>query len=94
MVVAPTDSIQFLGFSRNLVRLPHGEIVLFWNNCLEPLPREGAWIYAGRDALHAALSPDEGKTWPGSREVCLDPLRNQSRLAGMGDRGAAYGLPL
>ena len=74
----------------SLVRLRHGEIVLFWNNCLEPLAREGAWVYAGRDALHAALSPDEGKTWLGYREVYLDPLRNQSHLAGMGDRGTAY----
>jgi len=74
----------------SVVRLPGGEIVLVWNNCLHPAPRDGAFIYTGRDALHAALSPDEGKTWVGYREIYRDPFRNQSHVAGMGDRGTSY----
>src|SRR5439155_800553 len=58
----------------SVVRLPGGEIVVVWNNCQAPAPRGGAFIYTGRDALHAALSPDEGKTWLGYREVYRDPL--------------------
>ena len=51
------------------VRLPDGRIVVFWNNA-ENCPRVGKdGVYSGRDALHAAISSDEGKTWSGFREV-------------------------
>jgi hypothetical protein len=39
--------------------------------------------------LHAAVSGDEGKTWRGYREICRDPLRNESPPK-RGDRGTAY----
>lgn len=71
------------------VRLPDGRIVLFWNNCEMP-PRTGqSLVYGGRDALHAALSADEGRTWRGYREVYRDPARNATPPRS-GDRGTAY----
>ncbi len=71
------------------VRLPDGRIVLFWNNCATP-PRVGKdGVYGGRDALHAAISADEGKTWRGFREVYRDPKRNGSPPKD-GDRGTTY----
>lgn len=72
-----------------LDRLPDGRIILFWNNCEMPLRHEGAGVYGGRDALHAAVSADEGKTWQGFREVYRDPFRNETPPR-RGDRGTAY----
>jgi len=73
----------------SLVRIADGRIVLFWNNCEEPSRVDGKPIYVNRDALHAAISTDEGKTWRGYREVYRDPRRNQSP-ASSGDQGTAY----
>jgi len=71
------------------VRLPDGRLVVFWNNC-HPAPRVGKdGVYSGRDALHAAISADEGKTWRGFREVYRDLIRNGSPPKD-GDRGTAY----
>ncbi len=71
------------------IRLPDGRIVLFWNNA-ENCPRVGKdGVYSGRDALHAAISSDEGKTWSGFREVYRDATRNGSPPKD-GDRGTAY----
>jgi hypothetical protein len=71
------------------VRLPDGRIVVFWNNA-EHCQRVGKdGVYSGRDALHAAISADDGKTWRGFREVYRDPTRNQSPPK-EGDRGTAY----
>ena len=72
-----------------LGRLADGRIVLFWNNCELPPRVNGDGVYGGRDALHAAISRDDGKTWKGFREVYLDPTRNQSPPR-RGDRGTAY----
>jgi hypothetical protein len=72
-----------------LERLPDGRIVVFWNNCEIPLRHEGAGVYGGRDALHVAISSDEGKTWKGFREVYRDPYRNETPPR-RGDRGTAY----
>jgi hypothetical protein len=71
------------------VRLPDGRIVVFWNNCEMPPRVDGQGVYGGRDALHAAISADEGKTWRGFREVYRDPTRNGSPPKD-GDRGTAY----
>lgn len=73
----------------NLVRLPDGRIVLFWNNCENPSRVDGAAVYTTRDALHAAVSRDDGKTWRGFREVHRDPYRNEPPPK-RGDRGTAY----
>jgi hypothetical protein len=75
-----------------LLRLADQRIVLFWNNCENTSRIDGKGVYTNRDALHAAISADEGKTWQGHREVYRDPLRNQS-LPKNGDRGAAYPYP-
>lgn len=72
-----------------LVRLRDGRIVLFWNNAELPPRIDGQGVYGGRDALHAAISADEGRTWQGFREVYRDALRNQSPPHS-GDRGTAY----
>ena len=73
----------------NLLRLTDGRIVVFWNNCENPSRVDGAPIYTSRDALHAAISKDEGQTWKGFREVVRDPLRNETPPK-QGDRGTAY----
>ena len=71
------------------IRLPDGRIVVFWNNA-EHCPRVGKdGVYSGRDALHAAISSDEGKSWRGFREVYRDATRNGSPPKD-GDRGTAY----
>ena len=57
-----------------LVRLPDRRIVLLWNNCENTSRINGEGVYTNRDALHAAISDDEGKTWRGYREICRDPL--------------------
>lgn len=73
----------------SLLRLPDGRIVVFWNNCENPSRVNGLAIYTNRDALHAAISDDEGKTWCGYREVVRDPKRNEPPPK-RGDRGTAY----
>ncbi len=73
----------------NLLRLSDGRIALFWNHCEDPSRVDGASIYTTRDALHMAISSDEGQTWHGYREVFRDPLRNESPPT-RGDRGPAY----
>ncbi len=72
-----------------LVRLTDGRIVVIWNNCEQPPKHDKAGVYGGRDALHAAVSADEGKTWSGFREIYRDPHRNETPPK-RGDRGTAY----
>ncbi len=59
-------------------RMPDGRLLLLWNNCESPPAYEGAGVYVNRDALHAAVSADEGTTWRGFREVYRDPLENET----------------
>ncbi len=67
-------------------RLKSGSLLLIWNNTT-PLPEVehngGYWedVFTNRDALHAAISDDDGKTWKGFREIYLNPLRNDSLMA-------------
>ncbi|MFN7937726.1 MAG: sialidase family protein [Bryobacteraceae bacterium] len=72
-----------------LLRLRNNALLLAWNNCLPPPKHEGQGVYGGRDALHVALSRDEGRTWRGFREVYLDPTRNETPPQ-RGDRATAY----
>jgi hypothetical protein len=72
-----------------LERLADGRLILFWNNCEMPQKLGRAGVYGGRDALHAAISADEGKSWQGFREVYRDPFRNETPPK-RGDRGTAY----
>ncbi|MCC6682668.1 MAG: exo-alpha-sialidase [Phycisphaeraceae bacterium] len=72
-----------------LIRMADGRIVMFWCNA-QVIPRvSGQIVQSGRDALHAAVSHDDGQTWVGFREVLLYPDRNQSPPQGV-DFGAGY----
>lgn len=90
----PLRPSRFLGTDApaGLLRLNDGRILLFYNACEKPPRVEGAGVYGGRDALIAAVSEDEGKTWRGFREVYRDPTRNESPQKN-GDRGTAYPMP-
>jgi hypothetical protein len=72
-----------------LLKLADGRLVLFWNNCEMPPRIDGQGVYGGRDALHAAISADGGKTWRGFCEVYRDPFRDKTPPKS-GDRGTAY----
>ncbi len=72
-----------------LVRTSNGRLVVFWNNCENTSRIDKAGVYTNRDALHAAVSNNEGQSWHGYREVCRDPFRNQPPPK-RGDRGTAY----
>ncbi|NLX95437.1 MAG: exo-alpha-sialidase [Rhodopirellula sp.] len=74
-----------------LWRMPDGRIIILWNNCESPPAHEGAGVYVNRDALHAAVSDDEGRTWRGFREVYRDPHENETPPDT--DRGSAYPTP-
>ena len=62
-------------------RLKDGRLLFLWNNTT-PLPEvdntDGVWddVFTNRDAVHAAISSDDGKTWQGFRELYLSPRRN------------------
>ena len=71
------------------LRLPDKRLLVFWNGCEKPPRVDGNGVYGGRDALHAAISDDDGKTWRGYREVYRDPTRNDPPQR-FGDRGTAY----
>ncbi len=73
-----------------LFRLSDGRVLLLWCNTT-PLPeidrteesipesaKNGRWedVFTNRDACHAAISEDDGRTWIGFREMRLNPLRN------------------
>lgn len=75
----------------NLLRHRDGRLVLTWNNCELPPKHDGVGVYGGRDALHIAISNDDGRTWQGFREIYLDHRRNDNPAAS-GDRGTAYPL--
>lgn len=75
----------------NLMRHSNGWLVLTWNNCEMPSREAGDGVYGGRDALHMAVSDNDGKTWRGFREIYLDHRRNDNPAAN-GDRGTAYPL--
>jgi len=71
-----------------LWRMPDGRILLLWNNCESSPRHNGQPVYCNRDALHAAVSDDEGETWRGFREVYRDPLENETPPGS--DHGTAY----
>ena len=73
-----------------LFRMSDGRVLLLWCNTSplpeidrtgEPIPesaKNGRWedVFTNRDACHAAISDDDGRTWIGFREMRLNPLRN------------------
>jgi hypothetical protein len=86
-------------------RMKDSRLLLFWCNTT-PLPevdrstdttireeqKNGLWedVFTNRDAIHAAISEDDGKTWIGFRELYLNPLRNERDFAMRG--GTAVSL--
>lgn len=78
------------------LRLRDGRLLLFWCNTT-PLPevdraddpavraeaKKGHWedVFTNRDAIHAAVSEDDGAHWIGLRELYLNPLRNERDFA-------------
>jgi hypothetical protein len=73
-----------------LRRLDDGRLFVAWNNAQVAPKFEGQGVYSGRDALHVAVSPDDGKTWRGFREVYRDPTRHGEGVELRNDRGTAY----
>ena len=76
-----------------LLRLSDGRILNFWNNTkplsqpnLAKIPDSQDFVIEGlgenaftnRDAAHAAISEDGGKTFRGYREILLNPVRNNA----------------
>ena len=74
-----------------LFRLKDGWLLFVWNNTqmlptrdaseypeLDGATLAGTWesVFTNRDALHAAISEDDGRTWRGFREIALNPIRN------------------
>lgn len=81
-------------------RLKDGRLLFIWNNTA-PLPtrdaaeypelgeseKNGTWesVFTNRDALHAAISEDDGKTWKGFREIILNEIRNAGDFRELGN---------
>ena len=71
-------------------RLSTGEIIIVWNNAMmmHPSTTQDKWSFTNRDVIHIAISPDEGKTWHGFRELWLDAMRDSSQFVNHpGDKG-------
>lgn len=52
---------------------------------------DGVWeaAFTNRDAIHAAISDDDGKTWKGFREIALNAIRNRPDFRTVGLDSAA-----
>lgn len=68
------------------LRLADDRIVMIWNSN-QRWDNKRTYAIGGREALHAAISEDEGKSWKGFREVLLSPYKQHDEK---GDRGTAY----
>ncbi len=77
------------GTMPHLKRLSDGRLLFFWSNT-RPLPEredaDGIWedVFTNRDAIHVAISEDDGKTWRGYRELALNPHRNAPDYRSLG----------
>ncbi|HML45641.1 MAG TPA: sialidase family protein, partial [Clostridia bacterium] len=86
--------------SPQLLSLSDGRLLLFWCNTQplpemdheaqrpELTEREkqgqGEDFFTNRDACHAAISEDDGKTWRGFREIFLNEIRDRSDYRSLG----------
>lgn len=70
------------------LRLRDGRLVLFFN-MNQRWDDPNSYAFGGREALHAAISADDGKSWKGFREVFNVYGRNSLGEV-KGDRGTAY----
>lgn len=88
---SPAVATRFFGSNSPAMfrRLDDGRLLLVWNNAQTQPLHAGKGVYSGRDAIHAAVSSDEGRTWRGFREVYRDPTRHESPDL-RNDRGTAY----
>jgi len=86
-----------------LFRLKDGRLLFIWNNTamlptrdaaeypeLDGGERTGTWesVFTNRDALHCAISEDDGKTWIGFREIILNEIRNTADFRELGNSSA------
>lgn len=84
-------------------RLKDGRLLFFWNNTamlptrdvsetpeLGAAEKSGEWeaVFTNRDALHCAISEDDGKTWIGFREIILNEIRNAADFREVGNSPA------
>ncbi len=83
-----------------LFRLKDGRLLLFFCNTTplpeedrsadttlrEEQKTGDGWedVFTNRDAIHAAISADDGNSWTGFRELYLNPLRNEPDFATRG----------
>ncbi len=67
------------------VRLSDGRILMLWSGN-QRYDDDRSYANGGREALHAVISKDDGRTWKGFREVLVSPASSDTR----GDRGTAY----
>ncbi len=58
-----------------------GSLVFIWANMRQSAPEDKPFYNAGREALHVAISHDDGKTWHGFRQVNVYPLRYGDQTA-------------
>jgi hypothetical protein len=83
-----------------LFRLSDGRLLFIWNNTASLPTRDAAeypelgkdelngfWevVFTNRDALHAAISSDDGRTWRGFREIALTEPRNAADFRELGN---------
>lgn len=83
-----------------VMRLVDGRVLAIWNNTqilpempstdfpeLGPSALSGCWenLFTNRDALHAAISENDGKSWIGFREIALNDIRNRADYREIGN---------
>jgi hypothetical protein len=72
--------------------MPDGRMLLCWSNNSQPSLRVFGKLYVNREALHMAISEDDGQSWRGFREVFVNPVRNGGSdiYGARGDFGTSY----
>ena len=99
-VPEPSEGFWQSNTMPGFLRLSDGRLLFLWNNTAHLPTREaaetpelsgaecaGVWeaVFTNRDALHAAISDDNGRTWRGFREIALTESRNDSDFRELGN---------